>query len=627
MAGSCREGRIVLATAALPLGASGGRVGADSDRGIEPVPAVARGQDGTAADLHGSLAGTGNVGPPLMRGHAFISYAREDAGEVDILQGMLEAAGVPVWRDTDSSLPKENWPDEIREAITHDALVFIACFSRHSAAHQTSHQYAELRLAIRELELRPPKVPWLIPVRFDDCEPPDFEWGIDERLGSLQRADLFGEHADRNRTRVVSMARQILGADSAAEPPAVPLIAAREAAVDHPAAPGIHVDPPGTGPRPTRRKLLVAASVIVGGAGASAFALFSGPGASPGETSSGRADRSGSAATRSPDASVAAVGQAAALIGHPLTGNGGTVYSVAFSPIGHTLASGSSDWYTRLWNVTDPAHTALLGRPFGYEDIVFSVAFSPSGHILASGCADSTVRLWNVTNPARPATLGPPVYGAGDKIFSVAFSPDGHTLAVGSLDETIWLWDVTDPAHPATLGQPLAGHANAVLSVAFSPDGHTLASGSADDTVRLWNVTNPANATPLGQPLTGYTSYVESVAFSPDGHTLASGCADNTIQLWNVTNLVTPAPLGQPLTKHTSHVESVAFSPDGRILASGSDDETVRLWNVADPANAAPLGPPLIGHTGAVYSVAFSPDGHTLASGSSDQTIRLWRIS
>ena len=119
---------------------------------------------------------------------------------------------------------------------------------------------------------------------------------------------------------------------------------------------------------------------------------------------------------------------------------------------------------------------------------VNAVAFSPDGHTLASGNHNGTVRLWNVADPAHPRPLGQPLTGSGTAVFSVAFSRDGHTLAGGNGDGTVRLWDVTDPAHPRPLGQPLTGSGVGVNSVAFSPDGHTLASGSADGTTRLWNL-------------------------------------------------------------------------------------------------------------------------------------------
>ena len=118
---------------------------------------------------------------------------------------------------------------------------------------------------------------------------------------------------------------------------------------------------------------------------------------------------------------------------------------------------------------------------------MYSLAFSPDGHTLASGDYGGTIRLWDVADPAYLRPLGQPLTGGGAKVNSVAFSPDGGTLASGSLDGTIRLWDVADPADPRPLGQPLTGSTVAVDSVAFSPDGHTLASGSDDGTTRLWN--------------------------------------------------------------------------------------------------------------------------------------------
>ncbi|WP_369246754.1 trypsin-like peptidase domain-containing protein [Streptomyces sp. R41] len=287
-----------------------------------------------------------------------------------------------------------------------------------------------------------------------------------------------------------------------------------------------------------------------------------------------------------------------------LIGHTGEVTSLAFSPDGHTLATASSDGPVQLWNVASGKIRTTLT---GHTSAVWSVAFSPDGHTLATASTDHTVRLWNLATGKTRTTLT----GHTGEVWSVAFSPDGHTLATASADKTARLWDVT-AGKTRTI---LTGHTGTVWLVAFSPDGHTLATGSADLTARLWNVSTGKTRTTL----IGHTNTVASVAFSPDGHTLATGSGDHTVRLWDVTTGATRTSL----IGHTNQVESVAFSPDGHTLATAGDDHTVRLWDVTTGATRTSL----IGHTNTVYSVAFSPDGHTLATASADKTARLWDVT
>ena len=151
-------------------------------------------------------------------GHAFISYVREDAHDVDQLQRDLEAAGISVWRDTADLWPGEDWRAKIRRAITNSALVFIACFSRQSQARRRSYQNEELTLAIDQLRQRRPEDPWLIPVRFDDCEIPDLDIGAGRTLASIQRADLFGGASDEGTGRLLAAILRILGPEAVPAP-------------------------------------------------------------------------------------------------------------------------------------------------------------------------------------------------------------------------------------------------------------------------------------------------------------------------------------------------------------------------------------------------------------------------
>ena len=285
-----------------------------------------------------------------------------------------------------------------------------------------------------------------------------------------------------------------------------------------------------------------------------------------------------------------------------LRGHAGNVYSVAFSPDGDTLASGSGD--VRLWDADTGQHKATLT---GHTGSVRSVAFSPDGDTIASGSYDNTIRLWDADTGQEKATLT----GHTGRVESVAFSPDGNTIASsgGYGDNTVRLWDAKTGQHKDTL----TGHTAYVYSVAFSPDGETLASGGWQE-VRLWDANTGQHKANLEHP-----EWVNNVTFSPDGNTIASGggYGDNTVRLWD-------AKTGQhetTITGHTGLVRSVAFSPDGDTIASsgGYRDNTVRLWDAKTGQEKAAL----TGHTRDVWSVAFSPDGETLASGGYGET-RLW---
>jgi WD40 repeat protein len=322
----------------------------------------------------------------------------------------------------------------------------------------------------------------------------------------------------------------------------------------------------------------------------------------------------------------------------------GAITSVAFSRQG-LLAAAGSDGTVLLWN---PATHTSRSLRVSSELPVRAVAFSPDGAVLATSSGNSVV-LWNAGTARR---IGAPLTGRTGTVNTVAFSPDGHTIAAGGSAGTIYRWhaDTHLPETPTLTGLML------VKSIAFSPDGRSLAAGGGG-TVTHWDLTGGNR---VGQQLAGHSGPVPSVAFSPDGKVLAAAGADQTIFLWTYP---IRAQFGIPLINHPNGARVIAVRPDGLVIASGGPDGqvyisdrrtgrllrtlpggagqitdlafaggghvlaaayvdgAVRLW---DPDRGNQLGAPLRGHAGPVYSVVFDRTGRRLASGGADGTVRLW---
>jgi WD domain, G-beta repeat len=217
-----------------------------------------------------------------------------------------------------------------------------------------------------------------------------------------------------------------------------------------------------------------------------------------------------------------------------------SVYSVAFSPGGKTIASGS-ERAIGIWDVTTGKQLTALE---GHSGKIHLLAFSPDGKIIASGSEDQTVKLWDTATGKQLRSLN-------GWVNSLAFSPDGKVL-ISARGNTIKFWNV------ATGNQVRSLEAETGVSVALSPDGKVIAGAGSDGTVRLWNVATGEKL----RSMTGHAGEVNTVAFSPNGKIIASGSDDHTIRFWDTATGAQIRALGSPVPSQDSTAQAEEEIPE-----------------------------------------------------------------
>jgi WD40 repeat protein len=150
-----------------------------------------------------------------------------------------------------------------------------------------------------------------------------------------------------------------------------------------------------------------------------------------------------------------------------LTGQGGMIGSIGWSPDGRLLATPSMDGTVRIWNTNSGACLGAICQ----DEYMFAAAFDPDGRILATGGSGGT-SLWNVDSGKFRNRL------ASDSCYAVAFSPHGRVLASANDASVVTLWELSTGT---ALCRIITGHGGLVRSVAFDGEGGMLATGSDAD--------------------------------------------------------------------------------------------------------------------------------------------------
>jgi WD40 repeat protein len=267
------------------------------------------------------------------------------------------------------------------------------------------------------------------------------------------------------------------------------------------------------------------------------------------------------------------------------------------------------EWYY-YWNLCKGDQHLTLTNHY---QAVTSVAFSPDGKRLATGSVGNPVQVWDTPTGKIVSTL------PEQNVVSLAFAPKGQKLGVGGRDQVV-VWNLetfSDAKTGAVIASKAHAYARSFIKLAFSPNGKVLATAGMlaeldDPAPKIWDT---ATAELVAMPK-GHTDLVLDVAFTPDGKTLLSCGVDDLIKFWDTTTWKEiPPSLGQK-----EYVNALALSPDGRRLATACSHGTMRLWNVATRREVASLDLGLYG-----FCITLSPDGQTLAAQDGAGLLRLWR--
>jgi len=283
------------------------------------------------------------------------------------------------------------------------------------------------------------------------------------------------------------------------------------------------------------------------------------------------------------------------------TGHSDHVDSVAFSPDGRRVVSGSRDKSARIWDASSGQQLLMLsGHTGGLND----AQFSPDGREVVTAAADRTARLWDAASGKELRVLS----GHTDYLASATFSPDGLRIVTAGGDRTARVWDAASGKQLLVL----SGHTAVMRSAAYSADGKRIVTCAFDGTTRVWDATSGKQLLVINGP----TSLLEWAAFSPDGRRIVTAAYDKTARIFDAASGLQLLVLNG----HADGVLSASYSPDGRYVVTASLDRTARVWDASSGQQVRVLA----GHRHYVHRAVFSPDGRRIVTAASDRTARVW---
>lgn len=281
-----------------------------------------------------------------------------------------------------------------------------------------------------------------------------------------------------------------------------------------------------------------------------------------------------------------------------LEGHAAPARTVAYTPDGKTIVSGSADGTVRIW---DRETGKLIRTVAPHSGLILGLAVSPDGTEYATGGVDRKIQIADVPTMHPLASLAtvPNVPTA------VAVSPDGQLALTGDISNYVRLWSLEENKYLRDFG----GSTKPITGLAILLEAKQVLASSADGNLRYWNLENGEQQGAI------YTTPLSAFALDSNNKRLAGAGQDGLLRL-----LDWPPAETKSLPEHGDQVTNVALSTDEKLIASGSQNGQVVLSSVEEGKRLRELK----GHEGQVTALALNGDASLIATGSNTGAIQIW---
>jgi len=252
-----------------------------------------------------------------------------------------------------------------------------------------------------------------------------------------------------------------------------------------------------------------------------------------------------------------------------MEGHRGWVRSVAVSGDGRLIASGDTSGELIVWH--GDSGNCLIQAVKVHSKQICSVAFSPDGTVLATGSWDKTTELW-CTETWQ--VQGNPI-NCGDEVNCLRYSSSGELLAIAT-DKDIQIWNPCTRERTTNFKAHAAINSAWNFSLAWTPDGTRLlsAGSNADPTIREWDTSTWKQ---VGDPWSGHADSISAIAINSAATLIASASYDNQVRLWRFSDQRSIA-----IFKDSDEVYCVNFSTYSNHILSAGANRMVTEWAVPE---------------------------------------------